>query len=333
MNILNTPFVQNSVKFLKKNKDVLVIILVLFVLIPAIGGGKTNLDPKTGELLANRAITETSNWTFNGNLMDFLFVIPIGKGIIYFSNVFNSPIIALGIVAIIIQIILWFVNHKSNIDAYKMQLIQRELDKKIKTNNIELLKFLDGRKKDELTNEERKEYNKLKDTYDKEIEKHQKELYEKNGIKTHFQTLSTVIQLVVLMGVYYAAQRTQIIYDYSFFDINLSVKLAEGMHQSYQYILLLFTMIATQFISQNLGDILNLNKKDKADENKEHPSKADVLTKQIMRVVNCLMIGFIALIGMQFPTVLTVYWIMSSIIGMIKSLIERKFLKNVEITL
>lgn len=340
---MNTPFVQNSIKFIKKNKDIFVMLFVLFIIIPAIGGGKTNLDPKTGKLLLDRAITDTSAWTLKNGLMDFLFVVPIGKEIIYFSKIFKSPIIALGIVAIIIQLLLWIINRKANIDEYKALYIQKELDKYIKENDEKLKKFIiekNKTKKIELTEEERKEYNELQVSYDKEIEKKKKELYEKNNIKTHSMLLGTVLQLIVLMGVYYATQRTQVIYDYSFFDINLSVKLADGMQMSYQYIILLFVMIATQFLSQNFGNILNTiseSKKEKEENNesnkkdKKQLSQAEILTNKIMKIVNCLMIGFIALIGMQFPTVLTVYWILSSFIGIGKTLIERKFIKKIDV--
>lgn len=331
---MNTPFIQNAIKFVKRNKDLFVIIFILFVLIPAIGGGKVNIDPKTGQLLSSRAITETSPWSINNGLMDFLFVIPIGKGVIFFDKIFNSPIIALGIVAIIIHLLLWIVNNKSNIDNYKINLIQKDLDTLNRKENEKIASFLNGRKKDELTDEEKTKYSELKNNRDKLFDEKKKELYKKNGIKSHSLFFGTAIQLIVIMAVYYAAQRVQVMYSYSFFDINLSVKLVDGMQKSWQYTFLLVLMIFTQFLSQNLSEMLAMKDNNKNTENnneKKEPTKAEKLTKQIMRIVNCLMIGFIALVGMQFPTVLTVYWILSSILGMIKTPIERYFLKDIEI--
>lgn len=72
---------QRTKKFLK------VFALVAFVLILA--GCATNLD-KNGQLIAERAINESTPWSFKAGFFDFILTIPIAKGILFFKECFRK---------------------------------------------------------------------------------------------------------------------------------------------------------------------------------------------------------------------------------------------------
>ena len=54
-------------------------VLFLVVLLVVLVGCKANIDPKTGQLIADRIIDNSTKWSFSQVRFDFLIVMPIAK--------------------------------------------------------------------------------------------------------------------------------------------------------------------------------------------------------------------------------------------------------------
>ena len=79
-------------------------ILFLVVLLVVLVGCKANLDPKTGELIAERIIDNNTKWSFSQGWFDFLIVMPIAKLILLFEG-WMGIVASIIIVTILVNVI------------------------------------------------------------------------------------------------------------------------------------------------------------------------------------------------------------------------------------
>ena len=103
----------------KTKKILKIFCLVFFVAI--LTGCTQNLD-SNGNLIESRAITTSTPWTLSAGWFDFLFVIPLAKGILFINEYVGN--VAFGVigVTIIVNLITLPIMIKSTVSTQKMQL-------------------------------------------------------------------------------------------------------------------------------------------------------------------------------------------------------------------
>ena len=102
-----------------KTKKILKVFCLVF-LVAILTGCAQNLDAN-GKLIASRAITSSTPWSFDAGWFDFIFVIPLAKGILFINDYVGN--VAFGVigVTIIVNIITLPIMIKSNVSKQKMQ--------------------------------------------------------------------------------------------------------------------------------------------------------------------------------------------------------------------
>lgn len=78
-------------------------------LVAILTGCAQNLD-KNGELIASRAITMSTPWSLSAGWFDFIFVIPLAKGILFIDQFVGN--VAIGVIGITVVVnIITFTNN------------------------------------------------------------------------------------------------------------------------------------------------------------------------------------------------------------------------------
>lgn len=268
----------------KKTKKILKIFcLVLFVAV--LTGCTANLDGN-GKLIASRAINEATPWSLSAGWFDFLFVIPISKGIIFASKYLGS--VGFGVVAITIFINLLTlpIMIKSTVSTQKMQLLQPEMEK--------IQRKYKGRK--DQASQMR---------MNNEIQT----LYKKNNVSM-FGSLTTFLTLPIMFAMWQAVQRIEILYETNFLGFNLGVKpMDHVLSFEVAYIALIACVAITQFFAMEITNIMA----------KRNPRFKQTSQMKSMRMMNNVMTIMIIYFALIMPTAMSLYWITTNLINIIRT--------------
>lgn len=114
----------------KTKKILKVFCLVFFIAI--LTGCTANLD-KNGNLIDSRAITMSTPWSLSAGWFDFLFVIPIAKGILFINQYVGNVAIGVIGVTIVVNLITLPIMVKSTVSTQKYSYYNQKW-KKYKIN-------------------------------------------------------------------------------------------------------------------------------------------------------------------------------------------------------
>ena len=181
-----------------KTKKILKVFCLVF-LVAILTGCAQNLDAN-GKLIASRAITSSTPWSFDAGWFDFIFVIPLAKGILFINDYVGN--VAFGVigVTIIVNIITLPIMIKSTVSTQKMQLLQPEMEK--------IQRKYKGRKDQASQMRQNAEI---------------QNLYKKNNVSM-FGSFATFLTLPIMFAMWQAVQRIDILYSTYIFGINLGAK-------------------------------------------------------------------------------------------------------------
>ncbi len=268
----------------KTKKYLKIICLVLFVAV--LTGCTQNLD-SSGQLIKGRGITLNTPWTFSKGWFDFLLVIPIAKGILYLGDsLLGNVAIGVVIVTIIINIITLPIMIKSTVSTQKMQLIQPEIEK--------IQRKYQGRK--DQTSQMR---------MSSEIQN----LYKKHDISM-MSSFATFLTLPIMLAMWQAVQRIQILYQTTFLGFNLGDKPMDHIFKfDIAYILLLVVVAATQFFAMKINEIMA----------KRNPRYRPSQQMKSMNMMNNFMTVFIIYFAAIMPSAMSLYWITTNIINVVRT--------------
>ena len=217
---------QRTKKFLK----VFALVAVIFVLV----GCTSNLD-KNGHLIASRAITESTPWSLSElGFFDFILTYPIARGILFISKLGN---VAYGVVGmtIFINLLILPIMIKSTESTQKMQLLQPEMER--------IQRKYAGRKD---------QASQMRQTAEIQA------LYKKHNISM-FSSFSTFLTLPIMLAVWQAVQRVEILYSSTLFGLNLGITpisvITEG---EWAYIVIVALVGLTQYFAIEINNIKNL---------------------------------------------------------------------------
>ncbi|WP_027089268.1 YidC/Oxa1 family membrane protein insertase [Thomasclavelia saccharogumia] len=268
----------------KKTKKILKVFCLVF-LVTILTGCAQNLD-KNGELIASRAITMSTPWSLSAGWFDFLFVIPLAKGILFIDQFVGNVAIGVIGITIVVNLITLPIMIKSTVSTQKMQLLQPELEKiqrKYKGRNDQASQM---RQSAEIQN-----------------------LYKKHNVSM-FGSFATFLTLPIMFAMWQAVQRIDALYKTVIFGINLGEKpLNHILDFDIGYIILLLVVAGTQFLAMQITQIMA----------KRSPKYRPSQQMQSMNTMNNVMTIFIVYLAATMPAAMSLYWITTNIINVVRT--------------
>ena len=268
----------------KKTKKILKVFCLVF-LVTILTGCAQNLD-KNGELIASRAITMSTPWSLSAGWFDFLFVIPLAKGILFIDQFVGNVAIGVIGITIVVNLITLPIMIKSTVSTQKMQLLQPELEKiqrKYKGRNDQASQM---RQSAEIQN-----------------------LYKKHNVSM-FGSFATFLTLPIMFAMWQAVQRIDALYKTVIFGINLGEKpLNHILDFDIGYIILLLLVAGTQFSAMQITQIMA----------KRSPKYRPSQQMQSMNTMNNVMTIFIVYLAATMPAAMSLYWITTNIINVVRT--------------
>lgn len=268
----------------QRTKKILkVFALVVFVFVLA--GCTSNLD-KNGQLIAERAINESTKWTIKAGIFDFLLTIPIAKGILFINDALGN--VAFGVIGmtILINIIILPIMIKSTVSSQKMQMLQPEMEK--------IQRKYAGRKD---------QASKMRESAEMQA------LYKKHDVSM-FGSFVTFLTLPIMIAMWQSVQRIEILYSSTFLGFNLGLKpMAEIMSGHYAYIILVALVGISQFAAMQINQVML----------KRNPRYRPSKQQKSMNTMNIVMTIMITWFALSMPAAMSLYWITTSIITLIRT--------------
>ena len=257
---------QRTKKFLKA----FALVAVVFVLV----GCTSNLD-QNGQLIASRAINESTPWSLKDlGFFDFILTYPIARGILFISNMLGN--VAWGVVGmtIFINILILPIMIKSTESTQKMQLIQPEMER--------IQRKYAGRR--DQTSQMRQ---------NAEIQA----LYK--------SSFSTFLTLPIMLAVWQAVQRVEILYTSTLFGLKLGITPISAITEGeWAYIVIVALVGLTQYFAIEINNIML----------KRNPRYKVSRQQQSMKTMNIVMTVMIVWFAVSMPTAMSLYWITTSLI-------------------
>ena len=255
-------------------------------LVAILTGCAQNLD-KNGELIASRAITMSTPWSLSAGWFDFLFVIPLAKGILFIDQYLGNVAIGVIGITIVVNIITLPIMIKSTISTQKIQLLQPEMEK--------IQRKYKGRKDQASQMRQNAEI---------------QNLYKKHNVSM-FGSFSTFLTLPIMFAMWQAVQRIDILYKTSIFGINLGDKpINHIMEFSVGYIVLLLLVAGSQFFAIQITQIMA----------KRSPKYRPSQQMKSMNTMNNVMTIFIVYLAATMPAAMSLYWITTNVINIVRTM-------------
>lgn len=224
-----------------------------------------------------------------------MFVYPISQLINIFGDIF-TPTFSLVLLTSAIQIILIVINTAS----MKKQVLLNSVKEEVKVIK-EKIKLSESK-------EEIKQYR-------KEI----KQLYRKNKVHPFIQAIAPFLNLPIIFGIYYAAQRAYCLVSGTFMGASLAMSPVEGLRTGSTILVVIYFIMVGCYIFQSLfADIL------KRIYNKTHENKREV--KTIGNIIMALFWVFIIVkVYWCWPITLSIYWLVSVLFTCVQIVINERY--------
>lgn len=241
----------------------------------------------------------------DGGWFSGIIVWPIAQAINWVAS-FSNAGMGIIVVTLIIQILIFLTSIKSQVASQKMQSLQPKI------NQIQA-KYA-GKDDQQSRMQQGQEMQKL---------------YKENNIKPLGTMLVTFIQLPVMFGVYQATMRASSVIFGDFFGISLFTTPKEGIFSGQiAYAIIFGLMVIFQLLSFKIPQWLQkhreahskIKKKDYA-----QPAKATGGLANSMGMMMYFMTGMIALLGFSWPLGMSFYYLISSLVRVIQSIVIHKF--------
>ena len=279
------------------NKKRLILVLTVILLALTLSGCSVPVDENGQTILINQ------NTTF-GEVMDegvFAAIItyPIAQAINHLEPSVGIAL-AITIVTLAINAIVLTFTFKSNVAMQKMQEIQPEL-----------------------TKIQAKYEGKTDEQSQQRMAMEMQQLYAKYGINPIGSLLSTFIQFPILIGMYNAVRRSAAVANATFAGVSLSQTPKEAfVSKDWLCVVIFALMVITQFLSIKTPQwVAEYRGKKEADAHHKSYKKPEQNQNIMMTYGMLVMISFIML---SWPTALSLYYVIYSIINIIKTLLIDK---------
>ena len=257
--------------------------LVAFVFV--LTGCGQNLDAK-GNLLADRAINSATPWSLDAGFFDFILTIPIAKGILFITDILGN--VAWGVVGmtIFINILILPIMIKSTVSTQKMQMLQPELEK--------IQRKYAGRKD---------QASQMRPSAEMQA------LYKKHDVSM-FSSFTTFLTLPIMLAMWQSVQRIEILYQATFFGLNLgTTPMSQITSGNWVYIIIVAIVGITQYLAIEINNIML----------KRNPRYKVSKQQKSMKTMNIVMTAMIVWFALSMPTAMSLYWITTSLVTIIRT--------------
>ena len=207
--------------------------------------------------------------------------------------------LAVTIVTIVINAIAMIFTFKSSVGMQRMQELQPEMQK--------IQAKYEGR---------------TDDVSQQRMAMEMQQLYSKYNVNPLGALLSTFIQFPLLIGMYNAVRRSEKVANATFMGASLSMSPSQAIKEKAWVCLVIFIlMVLCQFLSIKLPQIL-ANKHGREEAEKHHKTYQKPENQNMMMTYSMLLM--IAFVMYSCPTALSLYYCISSIVNIAKTLIIDK---------
>ncbi|MDR1794494.1 MAG: membrane protein insertase YidC [Erysipelotrichaceae bacterium] len=280
-----------------RNKILLLVALLLILL----GGCARNTDSK-GEILPDRLISKETTFSHmmdkGGGLYDAIIVYPMAQGINYLSD-YVGVVLAIGVVTLIVNAIIFPISMKSTRDSQKMQLLQPELDR------------INEKYKDR--NDERSNMAKSQEVMG---------LYKKYDIKIGSMMLGSFLPLPIMLAMWGAVQRAYAVRYGTFLGLDLHLSPQQGFFNEHiPWYLVIFVIVnIVQAVSMLLPQWLAKRRLKQSRSYKAYDKPKKSSNPNGMMYA---MLVMIIVFSFTWPTAMSVYWFFSSAVNIVKTFIAQ----------
>lgn len=276
------------------NKKKLLTVLTVVCLLFFLTGCSTNFELIT----LDTTFEQMKNAEGNG-IFDLILTWPLAQAINQLTEIFGSVFWSIVIVTVVINAILLAATYKSNLAMQKMQTIQPEVTK--------IQKKYEGR-----TDQQSQ----------MRMSQELQALYKKYNINPLGSLLTSFLQFPVLIAMYSAVRRSAAVSNGMFLGHTLALTPREALtSKAWPLLAIYIFMIIAQILSVTLPNILNTRRlKKEADLHHKHFEKP----QQPNAAMTYGMVVFIAFIMLNWPCALSLYYVITSCVQIIKTLILNK---------
>ena len=283
-------------------KKMLIFGLLLFAVITTTGcTAPTNGDGTIKLIDVTTTFKETMS---SENWFNALFVWPC-------AQMLNKLIPTTGVVGalivltVLINAILLVFTLKSQIATQQMQLLQPEMDR--------LQRKYEGRTD---------EASKLKQANEMQA------LYKKYNVNPFSTILTMFIQFPVIIAMYQAVQRSALLKTGTFLGNNLDITPLAGIKNfNFFYLIVFVIMLGCQFMVTYLPQLL-AKKKAQEEAEKHHRKPQDTAMSSQQKMMQIYMIAMIGVFGLMWPTAMSIYWAVNSLVTIVKTLLVQKIINK-----
>ena len=254
----------------------------------------------TGCSSSNELITLDTTFAdaMNDGFLSALITYPLSQAINFLTPK-TGIFFAVSIVTIVINAVVLAFTFKSNVAMQRMQEIQPELQK--------IQAKYEGRSDE---------------TSQQRMAMEMQQLYAKYDINPLTSLLTTFIQFPLLIGMYNAVRRSEAVANATFMNVSLSLSPREAIAEKAWICVVIFVlMVVSQFISIKIPQWL-ANKHGQEEAEKHH--KAYKKPENQNAGMTYGMLAMVAFAMFSIPTALSLYYCISSIVNIAKTLVIDK---------
>ncbi|MBQ6817527.1 MAG: YidC/Oxa1 family membrane protein insertase [Bacilli bacterium] len=270
-------------------------VLAVFML----AGCQRNVD-ENGVVLAEKIIYLTTSWGDifkTDGLFTTVFVYPLSQCINFLSQ-YVGVALAIAFTTLIVNMITLSFSVKSTVDMQKIQNLQPELNR--------IQKKYEGRNDDNSKLQQAQEMQKL---------------YEKHNVNPFGSMLTPFLQLPIMLAMYYSVQRSAAVVSGTIFGASLSNTPMYGLRNGEIILFVIFILMGVaQFASSKLPTYLAEKKNER--KRKAYAKQDD--NKQSTNTMVYAMLVMILVLAINWPTAMSLYWLVSSTINVVKTLYVQK---------
>ena len=295
-------------KKLISSKKFRLIVCVLVVLVLA--GCQRNVDNE-GHTLAERIIYMTTPWSdmFDESILTAILVYPLAQCINYIGHWTGSAVLGVALTTVLFNLLTLGMTIKSSVNTQKMQMLKPEQDR--------IQAKYAGR------NDENSRM---------QMSQELMALYNKHGVNP-MRSFVQLLQFPILISMFYAAQRAEIVVNGTVLGTSLQTTPWDAFAnpgKNWPLILIFILMAITQ-----LGSTLIPQKIAEMDRKKRKGYKAyadEGPKDNQMNIMMYSMLGMVVLLGLRWPTTMSLYWACSSLVNILKTIfIQRRYVSNEKI--
>ena len=230
----------------------------------------------------------------NDGFFTALIVYPLSQAINWISSK-TGIFLAISLVTIIINVIVLLFTFRSSVAMQKMQEIQPELQK--------VQAKYEGR-----TDEASQQRMAMK----------MQQIYNKYNVNPIGALLTTFIQFPLLIGMYNAVRKSEAVSNAKFMNVSLSLTPRESIGQKAWICLIIFIlMVICQFISIKIPQWL-AEYRGRQEADRHHKTYKKPESQNMMMTYG--MLGMVAIAMFSIPTAVSLYYCISSIVNILKTL-------------